>query len=149
MCRIVDYVKNNTKRASCSRFIHEGLFPLLLGENPTPKICPHIYIGTFFMWKHISARFIFTWSEKLYPFLSAIYLDLVSYLMEPTGTGQVCYPVHCQSVPPSAEFKHRNISANAVHMYVWGDWQHLKGHWVKGERQSCCLWMITRPVSVK
>jgi hypothetical protein len=35
---------------------------------------------------------------KLYPFLSAIYLDLVSYLMEPTGTGQVMLPV--QSVPP-------------------------------------------------
>jgi hypothetical protein len=45
------------------------------------------YIGAFFMWNQISACFIFTWSEKLYPFLSAIYLDLVSYLMEPTGTG--------------------------------------------------------------
>jgi hypothetical protein len=41
----------------------------------------------------------------------------------------------------SAEFKHTlNISANAVH--VCGDWQHLEGHWVKGERQS---WLISRP----
>jgi hypothetical protein len=47
------------------------------------------YIGSFFMWNQISACFIFTSPEKLYPFLSAIYLDLVSYLMEPTGTGQV------------------------------------------------------------
>jgi hypothetical protein len=32
----------------------------------------------------------------------------------------------------SAEFKHRNILAiNDVH--VCGDWQHLKGHWVKGK----------------
>jgi hypothetical protein len=38
----------------------------------------------------------------------------------------------------SAEFKHRNISANAVH--VCGDWQHLKGRWVKGERQSWILY---------
>jgi hypothetical protein len=37
------------------------------------------YIGTFFMWNQISACFIFTWPEILYsPFLSAIYLDLVS-----------------------------------------------------------------------
>jgi hypothetical protein len=41
------------------------------------------YIGNFFMWNQILARFIFTWPEKLYPFLSAIYLVLVSYLMEP------------------------------------------------------------------
>jgi hypothetical protein len=56
--------------------------------------------------------------------------------MEPTGTGQV--NVTCpvgSTLSWSVEFKHRNISANAVH--VCGDWQHLKGHWVKGERQSC------------
>jgi hypothetical protein len=47
------------------------------------------YIGTFFMWNQISACFIFTWPEELYPFLCAIYLDLVSCLMEPTCTGQV------------------------------------------------------------
>jgi hypothetical protein len=41
------------------------------------------------MWNQISACFIFTLPEKLYRFLSAIYLDLVSYLMEPAGTGQV------------------------------------------------------------
>jgi hypothetical protein len=94
------------------------------------------YIGTFFMWNQISACFIFTSPEKLYPFLCAMYLDLVSCLMEPTGTGQV--NVTCpvgSTLSLSAEFKHRNISANAVH--IWGDWQHLQGHWVKGERQSC------------
>jgi hypothetical protein len=47
------------------------------------------YIGTFFMRNQISACFIFTWPEKLYPFLCAIYLDLVSCLMEPTCTGPV------------------------------------------------------------
>jgi hypothetical protein len=54
-------------------------------------------------------------------------LDLVSYLMGPTGTGQVnvTRPVG-STLSSSAEFKHRNISANAVH--VCGDWQHLKGH---------------------
>jgi hypothetical protein len=66
------------------------------------------YIGTFFLWNQISACFIFTWPEKLYP---------------------ICSPLSWL-----AEFKHRNISANAVH--VCGDWQHLKVHW-EGERQSC------------
>jgi hypothetical protein len=96
------------------------------------------YIGTFLMWNQFSACFSFTWPEKLHPFLCAIYLDLVSYLMEHTGTGQV--NVTCpvgSTLSWSAEFKHRNISANAVH--IWGDWQHLKDHWVKGERQSCGL----------
>jgi hypothetical protein len=75
------------------------------------------------------------------PFLSAIYLDLVSYLMEPTDTGQVNVTCPVSSTSSwSAEFKHRHISANAVH--VCGDWQHLKGHWVKGERQSCFLEQI-------
>jgi hypothetical protein len=70
---------------------------------------------TFYMWNQISACFIFTWPEKLYPFLSAIYLDLVSYLMEPTGTGQV--NVTCpvgSTLSWSAEFKHRNISARRL-----------------------------------
>jgi hypothetical protein len=34
----------------------------------------------------------------------------------------------------SAEFKHRNISAHTIH--IWGDWQHLKGHWVKAKIPS-------------
>jgi hypothetical protein len=53
-------------------------------------LCPHILVpfscGTK---SQLVSCFIFTWPEKLHPFLSAIYLDLVSYLMEPTGTGQV------------------------------------------------------------
>jgi hypothetical protein len=95
-------------------------------------------IGTFFMWNQISARFIFTWPENMYyPFLSALYLDLMSYLMESTGTGQVnaTCPVG-STLGWSAEFKHINISANSVHS--WGDWQHLKGHW-KRERQSLTI----------
>jgi hypothetical protein len=96
---------------------HEGIFAFTLWTNPISwescQVAIHnwnfqwsqvsilyqniealyIYvIGTFFMWNQISACFIFTWTEKLYPFLCAIYLYLVSCLMEPTGTGQ--------SVPP-------------------------------------------------
>jgi hypothetical protein len=46
---------------------------------------------------------------------------------KPTGTGQVnaTRPVG-STLSWSAQFKHRHISVNAVH--VWGDWQHLKGH---------------------
>jgi hypothetical protein len=113
--------------------------PVVSGQHTLSKYKSLVhmssYIGTFFMWNQISACFMFTWPEQLYSFLSAIYLDLVSYLMGPTGTGQV--NVTCpvgSTLSWSAEFKHRNISANAEH--VWGDWQHLKGHWVKGERQS-------------
>jgi hypothetical protein len=79
------------------------------------------------MWNQISACFIFTWPDKMYPLLSAIYLDLVSYLMEPTGTGQV--NVTC---PVSSTLSYRNISPNAVLVHVWGDWQHLKRSLSKG-----------------
>jgi hypothetical protein len=48
-----------------------------------------MYVLIYCTFFHVSACFIFTWPENLYPFLNAIYLDLVSYLMEPTGTGQV------------------------------------------------------------
>jgi hypothetical protein len=63
-------------------------FPVGSGQQNIESlyICLHIF-GTFFMWNQISACFIFTSPEKLYPFLCAIYLDIVSYLMEPTGTG--------------------------------------------------------------
>jgi hypothetical protein len=40
-------------------------------------------------------------------------------------TGQ-CYCPVGSTLSWSAEFKHRKISAHAVH--IWGDWQHLKGH---------------------
>jgi hypothetical protein len=68
-------------------------FPVVSGHQTISKYRSLVhmssYIGTFFMWNQISAcNFIFTWPEKLYPFLSAIYLDLVSYMMEPTSTGQ-------------------------------------------------------------
>jgi hypothetical protein len=108
---------------------------ILLDQNINMYIMSS-YIGTVFMWNQISACFIFTLPEKLYPFLSALNLDLD--LMEPTGTGQenVTCPLG-STVSWSAEFKQRNISANSVH--VCGDWQHPKGHWVKGERQSCQL----------
>jgi hypothetical protein len=120
-------------------------FPVVSGQHTISKYRSLVhmssYIDTFFMWNQISACFIFTSPKKLYPFLSAIYLDLVSYMMEPTGTGQVnvICPVG-STLSWSAEFKHRNISANAVH--VCGDLQHLKGHWVKRERQSWCLRFI-------
>jgi hypothetical protein len=51
-----------------------GLLPLLVGQTPSPE-------------NH--AKLLFTTGIPKYPFLCAIYLDLVSCLMEPTGTGQV------------------------------------------------------------
>jgi hypothetical protein len=103
-------------------------FPVVSGQHTISKYKSLVhmssYIGTFFMYgtKSQPACFIFTWPEKLCPFLSAIYQDLVSYLMEPTGTGQV--NVTCpvgSTLSWSAEFKHRNISAisaTAVHIYL-------------------------------
>jgi hypothetical protein len=110
--------------------------PVVSGQHTISKYRSLVhmssYIGTFFMWKQISACFIFTWPEKLYPFLCAIFLYLLSCLMEPTGKCYLSSRFHLKLM-------HRTISANAVH--VWGYWQHLKGHWVKGERQSC----VTQP----
>jgi hypothetical protein len=84
------------------------------------------YIGTFFMWNQISACFIFIWPEKLYSFLSAIYLCLVSYLIEPTGTGQV--NVTCpvgSTLSWSAEFKHKNI-LDLAFIAFWNQILHFK-----------------------
>jgi hypothetical protein len=96
------------------------------------------YISVF----HIQHCSIFSccvgWGRKT----KKVYLDLVSCLMEPTGTGQV--NVTCpvgSTLSWSAEFKHRKISAHAVH--IWGDWQHLKGHWVKPKISSWDIVMIT------
>jgi hypothetical protein len=50
----------------------------------------------------------------------------------------------------SAELKHRNILANAVH--VCGDWQHLKRHWVKGkchDREVDSLWQCRFPLGLR
>jgi hypothetical protein len=66
---------------------------------------------------------------------------LCLYLVEPTDTGQV--NVTCpvgSTLSWSAEFKHRNISANAVH--IWGDWQHLKGHWGGKTVMLISIWML-------
>jgi hypothetical protein len=115
-------------------------FPVVSGQHTISKYRSLVnmssYIGTFFMWNQISACIIFTWPEKLHS-ISQCNLpgSCVLSVMEPTGTGQVnaTCPVG-STLSWSAEIKHRNISANAVH--VWGDWQHLKGHWVKGERRN-------------
>jgi hypothetical protein len=93
------------------------------------------YIGTFFMWNQISLfHFHLTWKT-----VSISLCNLPGscvYLMEPAGTGQVNVTCPVSSTLSwSAEFKHRNISAHAVH--IWGDWQHLKGHWEKAKIPSC------------
>jgi hypothetical protein len=98
-------------------------FPVVSGQHTISKYRSLVHMSSyscpFFMWNQISACFIFTWPEQLYPFLSAIYLVFVSYLMEPTCTGQVNVTVTCpvgSALSWSAEFKHRNISVNAVHV---------------------------------
>jgi hypothetical protein len=50
-------------------------------------ICPHILVP--FSCGSKSQLVSFSLDMKNSPFLCAIYLDLVSCLMEPTGTGQV------------------------------------------------------------
>jgi hypothetical protein len=83
-----------------------AFLPLLFGQNPTPDNHAKLHFtigissGSFFMWNQISACFNFTGPEKMHPFLSAIYLDIESYPMEPTGTGQVNAVLPVQSVPP-------------------------------------------------
>jgi hypothetical protein len=87
-------------------------FPVVSGRHAISKYMS--LFGTFFMWNQISACFIFTWPEQLYPFLSAIYLDLVSYPVEPSiGQVNVTCPVG-STLSWSAEFKYWNISANVV-----------------------------------
>jgi hypothetical protein len=72
-------------------------FPVVSGQHILYKyqniealyICPH-HIFVPFSCGTKSQLVSFSLDLKnLYPFLSAIYQDLVSYLMEPTGTEQV------------------------------------------------------------
>jgi hypothetical protein len=123
-----------------SFYTHEGIFPFTLRTNSISwescqvaihnwksqwsqvrilyqniealYTCPRI--GTFFMWNLISAGFIFTWPEQLYSFLCAIYLDLVSCLMEPTYK---CYL--------SSRFHLKLISGIKAHKYI----------------RKCCTWL--------
>jgi hypothetical protein len=127
---------NSISWESCQVAIHNrnsqwSQVSILYQNIEALNICPHILVpfscGT-------KSQFVSFSLDRKTVSICAIYLDLVSCQMEPTGTGQenVTCPVG-STLSWSAEFKHRHISANAVH--VWGDWQHLKGHWVKGERQ--------------
>jgi hypothetical protein len=69
------------------------------------------YIGTFFMWNQISACFNFTWPEKLYPFLSAIYLEPTVLDMQI----DVTCPVG-STLSWSAEYK-QEISLQMLYMF--------------------------------
>jgi hypothetical protein len=112
-------------------------FPVVSGQHTISKYKSLIHMSSYIYWClfHVEPNlglfhFHLTWKT-----VSISQCNIVSYLMESTGTGQVNVTCPVSSTLSwSAEFKHRNISANAVH--VWGDWQHLKGHWVKRERQS-------------
>jgi hypothetical protein len=99
-----------TKSNSCQVAFHQLEFPVV----SISKWSLMSY-NSFFMWNQISVCFIFTWPEKLYPLLSAIYLILVSYLMEPTGTGHTC-PVD-STLSWSAEFKHRTGAQKYIGKY--------------------------------
>jgi hypothetical protein len=94
-------------------------FPVVSGQHYIKISLVHMSscFNTFFIWNQTSAFYlvhvepnlwaclIFTWPEKLYPFLSEIYLVLVSYLIEPTGTYvNVTCPVS-STLSWSAEFK--------------------------------------------
>jgi hypothetical protein len=96
-------------------------------------LCPHILVPFSCGTKSQLVSFSF-WPEQL----SISLCNLPGSCVLSDGTYRYWtgkwYLWVCSTLSWSAEFKHINISAHAVH--IWGDWQHLKGHWVKGERQS-------------
>jgi hypothetical protein len=75
-------------------------FPVVSGQHTLSKYKSLVHMSSLvhFSCGTKSQLVLFSLDLKNYPFRSAIYnyLDLVSYLMEPTGTGQV----NVQSVPP-------------------------------------------------
>jgi hypothetical protein len=94
-------------------------FPVVSGPHTISKYKSLVhmssYIGTFFMWNKILACFIFTWPEKPQCNLpgSCVLVSDGTYRYW-TGKNVTC-PVR-STLSWSAEFKHRNISANAVHV---------------------------------
>jgi hypothetical protein len=101
-------------------------FPVVSGQHTISKYRSLVhmssYIGTFFMWNQISSWFHFhlTWktvSISLCNLPGSFVLSDGTYRYW-TGKYVTC-PVG-STLSWSAEFKYRNTSAHAVH--IWGDW---------------------------